>query len=248
MKTVRVLLVEDNPLVLDLIKRGLDPHCDLHTVSDGADALLKVIEDPPDMIISDYKMPGMDGRQLFEKLRSRDRTRAIPFIFVASRADMEEKIRPMVEGVEDFVVKPFFLKDFVRRTKKVIDRLHLEKLQKRASRPGVIQGRLEEMNIMDLLQSLEMGQKGCKLSVQQGSDRCEMFFVAGQCKHAALGAKLGNDAVFQVVGWTAGEFEIDFNAPPTDKSTTTMSTQGLLMEGFRLMDEAKANAEAAAEG
>jgi CheY-like chemotaxis protein len=245
MKTVRVLLVEDNPLVLDLVKKGLDAHCDLSTVSDGADALLKVIEDAPDLIISDYKMPGMDGRQLFEKLRSRDRTRGIPFIFVASRADTEEKIRPMVEGVEDFIIKPFFLKDFVRRTKKVIDRLHLEKLQKRASRPGVIQGRLEEMGIMDLMQSLEMGQKGCKLTVQQGNDRCEMFFLAGQCKHATLGKKEGNDAVFQVVGWTAGEFEIDFNAQPTDKSTTTMSTQGLLMEGFRLMDEAKANAEAA---
>ena len=52
MKTVRVLLVEDNPLVLDLVKKGLDAHCDLSTVSDGADALLKVIEDAPDLIIS----------------------------------------------------------------------------------------------------------------------------------------------------------------------------------------------------
>lgn len=248
MKTVRVLVVEDNPLVMNLVKKGLDPLCDLHTVSDGADALLRVIDDPPDLIISDYKMPGMDGRQLFEKLRSRERTRGIPFIFVASRMDMEEKIRPLVEGVEDFIIKPFFLREFVRRTKKVIDRLHLEKLQQRASRPGVIQGRLEEMNIMDLLQSLEMGQKGCRLTVQHGQDRCEMFFVAGQCKHAALGKTEGNEAVFQVVGWSAGEFEIDFNAPPAGKTTTTMSTQGLLMEGFRLMDEAKANAEASAEG
>jgi DNA-binding response OmpR family regulator len=248
MKTVRVLVVEDNPLVMDLIKTGLDAHCELLTVSDGADALLKVIDDPPDMIISDYKMPGMDGRQLFEKLRGRERTRGIPFIFIASRSDVEEKIRPMVEGVEDFIVKPFYLKEFVRRAKKVIDRLHLEKLQQRASRPGVIQGRLEEMSIMDLMQSLEMGQKGCKLSVQHGKDKVEMFFVAGQCKHATFGSLTGDKAVFQAVGWTAGEFEIDFNAPPTDKATTTMSTQGLLMEGFRLMDEAKANAEAATEG
>lgn len=248
MKTVRVLVVEDNPMVQALITKGMDTSCDLHTVSDGADALMKVIDDPPDLIISDYKMPGMDGRQLFEKLRSRDATRAIPFIFIASRGDIEEKIRPMVDGVEDYIVKPFYLKDFTRRVKKVVDRLHLEKLQKRASRPGVIQGRLEEMNMMDLLQSLEMGQKACRLSVQHGDDHCEMYFVSGQCKHAQLGSKQGNEAVFQVVAWMDGEFEIDFNAPPTDKATTTMSTQGLLMEGFRLMDEAKANAEAATEG
>jgi len=46
----------------------------------------------------------------------------------------------MVDGVEEFITKPFLVKDLVRVTKKVIDRLHLEKLQKRASRPGVIQG------------------------------------------------------------------------------------------------------------
>lgn len=247
MKTVRVLVVEDNPLVLDLIRKGMEPFCDLHTLSDGADALLKVIEEPPDLIVSDYKMPGMDGRQLYEKLRSRERTRGIPFIFIASRGDVEEKIRPLVEGVEDFIVKPFYMKDFTRRVKKVVDRIHLEKLQKRAARPGVIQGRLEEMNIMDLMQSLEMGQKGCRLTVQHSGNRCEMYFVTGQCKHAQLGPVQGNEAVFAVVGWSEGEFEIDFNAAPSGKTTTTMSTQGLLMEGFRLMDEAKAAAEAATE-
>jgi CheY-like chemotaxis protein len=236
-KTVKVLVVEDNPLVLDLLQKGLDPICELRTASDGADALLKVIDDPPDLILSDYKMPGMDGRQLYEKLRGREQTRGIPFIFVAGRGDIDEKLRPLVDGVEDFIPKPFFLKELVRRTKKVVDRLHLEKLSKRASRPGVIQGRLEEMSIMDLLQSIEMGQKSCRLTVRRGSDLCEMFFSTGQCKHAQFGKLEGDDAVYKIVPWTEGEFEIDFNAEPSDKSTTTRSTTGLLMEALRLIDE-----------
>ena len=72
--------------------------------------------------------------------------KSIPFIFLASRSDIEEKLRPIVEGVEEFIPKPFFLKDLVRSAKKVVDRLQLEKLQKRQVRPGVIQGRLEEMS------------------------------------------------------------------------------------------------------
>jgi len=64
----------------------------------------------------------------------------------------------LVDGVEEFIVKPFLVKDLVRVTKKVVDRLHLEKMQKHAARPGIIQGRLEEMSMTDLLQSLEMGQ------------------------------------------------------------------------------------------
>ena len=241
MKTVKVLVVDDNPLVLDLIAKGLEPHCEVSSAVDGADALQKVVEAPPDLIISDYKMPGLDGRQLFEKLRNGEQTRQIPFIFVASRSDIEEKLRPQVEGVEDFIPKPFFLRDLVRRAKKVVDRVHLEKLQKRAARPGVIQGRLEEMSIIDLLQSLEMAQKSCRLTLRRGEQECEMFFSNGQCKHASLGAVEGDEVVYQVVRWTDGEFEIDFNAH-SDRVTTTRSTTGLLMEALRLLDEANRDA------
>src|SRR2546430_17066440 len=140
---VRLLLADDNPMVRGLIVKGLEPFCEGEVCKDGADALLKVVDSPPDVILSDYKMPVLDGRQLFEKLRARDSTRHIPFLFMASRPDIEERLRPLVDGVEDFITKPFLVKDLIRIAKKVIDRLHLEKLQKSASRPGVIQGRLE---------------------------------------------------------------------------------------------------------
>jgi CheY-like chemotaxis protein len=173
-KSVKLLLADDNPLIRELVAKGLEPFCEVEESSDGADALLKVIDAPPDVILCDYKMPGLDGRQLFEKLRAREATKHIPFLFMASRPDIEERLRPLVDGVEDFITKPFLVKDLVRVTKKVVDRLHLEKLQKRASRPGVIQGRLEEMSMTDLLQSLEMGQKSCRLRVQRNGESGEL--------------------------------------------------------------------------
>lgn len=242
LKDVKVLVVDDNALVLDLLLRGLAPHCDARPASDGADALLQIVDDPPDLIVCDYRMPGLDGRQLFEKLRGRQQTRLIPFIFLASRGDTEEKLRPVVEGVEEFITKPFFLKDLVRRTKKVIDRLQLEKLQKRAVRPGVIQGRLEEMSILDLMQSLEMGQKSCRLTIRHEDETCELFFAAGQCTDARLGSEEGEAAVFQVVRWPAGDFEIDFNEAPT-RATISRTTTGLLMEALRLIDERERDGE-----
>jgi CheY-like chemotaxis protein len=235
---VHVLIVDDNPLVRDLMCRGMESHCEVISASDGADALLKAVDRPPDLIVSDFRMPGLDGRQLYEKLRSRDGTRAIPFVFVASRGDIEEKLRPSVGGgVEEFIAKPFFVADLVRQVKKIVDRLHLEKMQKHASRPGVIQGRLEEMSVTELMQSLEMGQKSCRLRVRHGGEEAELFFVAGQCKHARLGATEGDSAVYSVIGWLDGEFEIDFGAT-SSRETTTLSTTGLLMEAMRLMDEA----------
>ena len=238
-KNVTLLLEDDNPLVRKLVEQGLDNVCEVQIAADGADALLKVIDEPPDVILCDYKMPGLDGRQLFEKLRGRDKTRHIPFLFMAGRTDIEERLRPLVDGVEEFIVKPFLVKDLVRITKKVVDRLHLEKLQKSASRPGVIQGRLEEMNMTDLLQSLEMGQKSCRLVVRKGPERGELYFSGGQCRDAKIGDVEGDDAVYKVILWTEGEFEIDFNAAnASTRTTTTRNTTGLLMEAMRLMDEA----------
>ena len=234
---VQVLIVDDNPLIRALMCEGMQSHCTVITATDGADALLKSIDSPPDLIVSYFRMPGLDGRQLFEKLRSRDTTRNIPFVFVASRGDIEEKLRPAVGGgVEDFIPKPFFIADLVRQTKKIVDRLHLEKMQKQASRPGVIQGRLEEMSVTELMQSLEMGQKSCRLTLHHQGEHAELYFTAGQCKHAQLGAAEGDSIVYQAVNWTDGEFEIDFGAN-SDRETTTHSTTGLLMEAMRLMDE-----------
>jgi CheY-like chemotaxis protein len=242
-KTVKLLVAEDNPMVRDLVAKGLEPFCEVMLADDGADALLKVIDEPPDLVLCDYKMPGLNGRQLFEKLRGRDSTRHIPFLFMASRSDIEERLRPLIEGAEDFIAKPFLIKDLVRSAKKVVDRLHLEKLQKKASRPGVIQGRLEEMSMIDLLQSLEMGQKSCRLVVQQGKDRAELYFASGQCRDAKINDLAGDDAVFKVVLWTEGEFEIDFNAAnASSATTTTRSTTGLLMEAMRLLDESNRDA------
>jgi CheY-like chemotaxis protein len=236
-KTIHVLVVDDNPLVRQIVVDGLGTLGEIIPASDGADALLKAIDAPPDLIITDYRMPGLDGRQLYEKLRGREQTRNIPFIFMAGRGDIEERLRPMVEGVEDFIPKPFLIGDVLRRAKVVVDRLRFERLQQKAARPGVIQGRLEELGISDLMQSLEMGQKSCKLTLHHGSETCEMYFSGGQCRHAKLGRIEGEEAVYPTIGWNDGDFEIDFTES-SDHSTITRSTTGLLMEAMRLMDEA----------
>jgi len=89
------------------------------------------------------------------------------------------------------------------------------------------------------MQSLEMGQKSCRLIVRQGNVQGELYFASGQCRDAKIGSLQGDDAVYKVVLWTAGEFEIDFNAANSStRTTTTRNTTGLLMEAMRLMDEA----------
>ena len=235
---VKILLVDDNPMVLAMLRDALLPLAKVTTAGDSADALLKAVDDAPDLLVSDYRMPGMDGRQLVEKLRSRSTTSGISVILLATKSDISEKLAVQDHAADDFVEKPFFLREATQRIKRVIDKIALEKLSKSSSSDGIVRGSLAQMNVIDLVQSLEMGRKSCLLTLTKDKDKCEMYFTDGQVKHATYGSLTGDPAVFKVLTWTGGNFQIDFEGK-TKQESTTLNTQGLLMEGLRLLDEAR---------
>jgi CheY-like chemotaxis protein len=242
---VKLLVVDDNPMVLGMLQQALAPLALVTIASDSADALLKAVDDVPDLLVCDYRMPGMDGKQLLEKLKSRPATANFSSVLMASKADIAERLSPQ-DAADDYLEKPFFLKDATRRVKRMIDRIALEKMAKTAPSDGVVRGSLAQMNVIDLMQSLEMGRKSCQLSLSNAGDKCEVFFAEGQVKHATYGALLGDEAVFKVLRWTGGNFQLDFEGK-TDKETTQLNTQGLLMEGLRLLDESQRDGGGEAE-
>ena len=234
---VKLLVVDDNPMVLGLLQQALTPLAQVTTATDSADALLKAVDDPPELVVCDYRMPGMDGRQFVDKLKSRPATANFSSVLMASKSDIAERLSPQ-DAADDYLEKPFFLKDATRRIKRMIDRIALEKMAKTAPSDGVVRGNLSQMNVIDLMQSLEMGRKSCQISLANEGEKCEVFFVEGQVKHATYGSLVGDEAVFKVLRWTGGNFQLDFEGK-TDKETTQLNTQGLLMEGLRLLDESQ---------
>jgi CheY-like chemotaxis protein len=238
---VKVLLVDDNPMILQMLRGALAPLANVTTASDAADAMLKAVDDPPDLLVSDYRMPGMDGRQLVEKLKGRPRTASASVILLAAKSDIAEKLSAQDHLVDEFVEKPFFLREATQRIKRVIDKIALEKMAKTAPSDGVLRGSLLQMNVIDLVQSLEMGRKSCALILTNKEEKCLLYFVEGQVIHSEYGSVTGDQAVFKVLRWTEGNFELNFEGKTTKKSTT-LNTQGLLMEGLRLLDEAQRDA------
>src|SRR6266496_2424246 len=214
---VKLLLVEDNPMVLAMLRDALSPLAKVTTAADGADALLKAVDDTPDVVVSDYRMPGMDGRQLVEKLRGRSSTSGVAVILLATKSDIADKLSLQDHTADDFVEKPFFLKDALQRIKRVIDKVALEKMSKSSTSDGVVRG---------------------NLTLTNEGDKCEMYFSEGQVQHAAYGPLTGDQAVFKVLRWDGGNFQINFEGK-TKQQSTSLNTQGLLMEGLRLLDESR---------
>ena len=238
---LRILIVDDNPTIMKLLAESLEKCGELLTAVDGADALMKAIEVRPDLIISDYSMPVMTGRALFEKLRARQETAEIPFVFLASQKEIDEHLRMVVDGVEDYFVKPFFVRDLSRQARRITARIYQQKMEKMGGRGGAISGRLSELSLIDWMQSLEQGRKTCALQLQSGDGLCTIYFSEGHATHAVCGDLKGDAAVFKALQWTEGNWAVDFSAVSNER-TTTMSTQALMMEGLRLLDEANRDA------
>jgi CheY-like chemotaxis protein len=233
---VKVLVVDDNPLVRELLRRALAPLATLAVAASASEALDKFQAEAPDLVVADFKLPGNEGRGFLAALRARPAGARVPLVLLVPR-DQVEQIDGSREQAEEVIEKPFFEREATIRIRRIIDKLALEKLAHGGPADRVLRGTLAQMNVVDLLQSLDLGHKTCLLRITRWNETGDLYFVHGQIRHAACGTLSGDEAVYRFLTWTEGSFEIDFTAHVTQQ-TTTHSTQALLMEGLRLLDEA----------
>ncbi len=112
---LRVLVADDNADIRDYIARLLRPHWQVQTVMDGAQALARALEAPPDLVVADVMMPTMDGFGLLRALRDDPRTARIPVIMVSARAGEESRLEGLATGADDYLVKPFSARELIAR-------------------------------------------------------------------------------------------------------------------------------------
>jgi CheY-like chemotaxis protein len=208
------------------------------TAINGSDALAKVETAAPDLIISDTKMPEMDGFELVERLKQNSDWAPIPFIFLTGQSDVEDKIRGLELGVEDYLTKPIYIKEIVTRVKILLQKKQRQSFEdtKRESRTKFA-GALSDMAVVDLIQTIEISRKtGVIHFVHPDNKRGAIYFRNGKVIDAELGRLTGEAAVYRLLIWNDGDFEVDFKNVRR-KDVIELSSQGLLMEGMRRVDE-----------
>ncbi|HKP12422.1 MAG TPA: response regulator transcription factor [Blastocatellia bacterium] len=104
----RLLIIDDEPNLLRAVAACLRSEgFEVRTARSGRDALVSLAESLPDLIISDVRMPGMDGHELVQRIRSSPRTALIPVIFLTAKDQKEDRIKGFRTGVDAYVTKPF---------------------------------------------------------------------------------------------------------------------------------------------
>jgi PAS domain S-box-containing protein len=112
----RILLADDNTDMLTYIRRLLEQTgYEVESVADGLTALRIARERPPDLVLTDVMMPGLDGFALLQELRAHASTATVPVIMLSARAGEEARVEGMEAGADDYLIKPFSARELLAR-------------------------------------------------------------------------------------------------------------------------------------
>ena len=134
-----VLVVEDEDSLAMLLEYNLKKEgYFIQTVADGEEALIRIDERVPDLLILDWMLPTVSGVEICRRLRQRTATRNLPIIMLTARGEENDRIRGLDIGADDYVVKPFSMAEFVARIRAVLRRI----------RPGLAEDQIRQGDIV----------------------------------------------------------------------------------------------------
>lgn len=229
-KDLSVMVVDDDAAVRELLVELLkDLGCQVIEAIDGQEAIEKLREVKPNFIISDIVMPRRDGYGLFEYLQSDDNFTDIPFIFLTGRIEMDEKLQALQGGVEDYWLKPFDIEEIGIR---------LRRMLQKARMAGDVRGKLSEIPLPDLLQSLAAGNKSGVLRLSRSGRYGIIYIDQGRIIDAEFEDLVGKTAIYCLVNWCMDGGNFNFHSQLVERNTAIkQSIQGILMEAMRRRDE-----------
>jgi len=118
-----ILVVEDEPAIQDLIQINLQMAGYRVLIHGNAEDAIKGIQrELPDLVLLDWMLPGMSGVELARRLRGDARTKSLPIILLTARGEEQDKLKGLEEGADDYITKPFSVREMEARIKAVLRR------------------------------------------------------------------------------------------------------------------------------
>jgi two-component system phosphate regulon response regulator PhoB len=118
-----ILVVEDEAPLMTLVRYNLEKQgFRVEEAADGQEALLRVSEAKPDLVLLDWMLPSLSGIEVCRQLRRRPATRDLPIIMLTARTEDQDQVRALDTGADDYVTKPFAMEGLVARIRALLRR------------------------------------------------------------------------------------------------------------------------------
>ncbi len=134
----KILVVEDEEPLALLLQYNLEAEgFRVALASRGDEVEVAVSEDPPDLIILDWMLPGLSGIELCRRLRTSKSARSIPILILTARGEEQDRIRGLTTGADDYVVKPFSVPELMARVRAILRRVNPQRLAQTLEVEGI---------------------------------------------------------------------------------------------------------------
>ena len=124
MPRLKILIVDDNPDILELIEATLEGEFDLAKAATGAEAMEKIKTQKPNLLILDYMLPDTDGLQICRTIRKDPLLLNTPILMLTGKGEVEDKVGGLEAGVDDYMLKPFIPQELIARVRMLFRRSH----------------------------------------------------------------------------------------------------------------------------
>ncbi|MBN1150787.1 response regulator [candidate division WOR-3 bacterium] len=233
-KKARVLIIDDDRELVNLVKFNFQQRgWEVFTSYDGMDAILKINRNKPDIIISDIRMPGVDGFSLLETIKADETLDDLPFIFLTGDNRIESRIKGIGDGADDYIVKPFVFEELFARVKNRLQTAHRIK----ALESKGLRGNFDVLSLSDILQNLASAGKNGKLIIETEFFLGEILIKEGKIIGASMPRRNGWDAFYTLLTLERGSFQ--FNETQDVSGEMSEPIEKALLECARQMDEEK---------
>lgn len=218
-----VLIVDDEKLFLSSVSEGISESLEgiqVLTAGNGAEALEIIRQTSIELVVTDLKMPVMDGFQLLATLLTENRDISAIVMTAFGTAEIEKRVRK--SGAIGYIEKPIDLQ--------LLSDLIQEALAKRGG------GFLRGINLSSFLQLLGIERKTCTLNIRQGQTVGVLVLQEGELVNARTGSKEGEEAAYDIISWPNPEIEMGIIVKKQARKINTALDQ-LLLDAHQILDE-----------
>jgi len=203
-------------------------------VQNGNKGWEEIQQMPPNLVLTEINLPGLNGYQLLERLQADPNTKNIPLIFLTNQREIQQRVRGFELGAKDYLVKPLHVKEVIAHIRMVLRRLERRKTEQLETYMK-FSGRLDQLNLADLIESFGVERKTGVLTISNGRRTGQVYFREGTVVNATLGNISQEPAIYQMLPWSRGYFNMVFKEidVPDDIS---ISNLGLLLHGVKRLE------------